>query len=65
VNARLDLRLPGDRWTLSLVGKNLTDETVLVFGNDTPLAGSNFGAPGFWSLVEQPRTVALQATWTY
>jgi len=66
---RLDLRLalqfPGERWELALVGKNLTDEVIYNFGNETPLAGSNFGAAGFWAMLEQPRTIAAQLSWRY
>lgn len=67
--ARLDLRLalqfPGEQWELALVAKNLGDETIYNFGNETPLAGSNFGAAGFWALLEQPRTIAAQLSWRY
>lgn len=65
LNARLALLMPKGNWEIALIGKNLTDETILNFGNDTPLAGSNFFAPGFFAFVEQPRSLALQVSWTY
>ncbi len=65
LNGRLALLMPGGSWEIALIGKNLTDETILNFGNDVPLAGSNFYTPGFFAFVEQPRTLALQATWRY
>lgn len=65
LNARLSVRLPDHRWEIALVGKNLTDEAILNFGNDVPLAGPSFGAPGFFAFVEQPRSVALQLSWLY
>ena len=65
LNARLALLMPSGNWEIALIGKNLTDKTILNFGNDTPLAGSNFFTPGFFAFVEQPRTLALQVSWTY
>jgi iron complex outermembrane receptor protein len=65
LNGRLALLMPKGNWEIALIGKNLTNESILNFGNDVPLAGSNFYTPGFFAFVEQPRTLALQATWTY
>ena len=65
LNAHLALATPDGSWEVALVGKNLSDETTLNFGNDVPLAGGSFGAPGFFAFVEQPRTVALQVSWIY
>jgi outer membrane receptor protein involved in Fe transport len=47
---------------VSLISKNLFDEDVLPYGNDTPLAGRTFGAFSAWRFVEPGRTTALQAT---
>ncbi|MEJ2384655.1 MAG: TonB-dependent receptor [Xanthomonadales bacterium] len=65
LNAHLALATPDGSWEFALVGKNLTDEEILNFGNDVPLAGASFGAPGFFAFVEQPRTLALQVSWAY
>lgn len=65
LNGRISLGTPDGSWEFALVGKNLTDETILNFGNDVPLAGASFGAPGFFAFVEQPRTVAFQVSWMY
>ena len=43
-----------------MLGKNLTDEATLRYGNETPIAGTTFGAPGLWGFVDAPRTVAIQ-----
>jgi len=65
LNGRISLATPDGSWEFALVGKNLTDEAILNFGNDVPLAGASFGAPGFFAFVEQPRTVAFQVSWMY
>ena len=48
-------------WSLALLGRNITDETILQFGGDTPLAGSSFGAKSNYAFFNPGRTVALQA----
>ena len=65
LNGRLALTLPGGEWEIALVGKNLTDEVIVNFGNYVPLAGQSFGALGFFAFIEQPRSVAMQVTWKY
>ena len=48
---------PSRRWTLSLWGKNLTDE--LTRTHQTLFLGANFGA------YNPPRTYGLSLNWTY
>jgi outer membrane receptor protein involved in Fe transport len=61
VNLRLGIANESGSWELALLGKNLTDERVLQFGGDTPLAGSSFGAKSTYAFWGQGRTLALQA----
>ncbi|MGB5345093.1 MAG: TonB-dependent receptor [Woeseia sp.] len=61
-NARLFVGAADGAWEIALIGKNLTDEAIKTLSGDVPLAGSNFGTPGFSAFFEQPRSVALQAT---
>jgi outer membrane receptor protein involved in Fe transport len=65
LNGRVALTLPGEQWEIALVGKNLTDEVIVNYGNYPPLAGPNFGALGFFAFIEQPRSVAMQVIWKY
>jgi outer membrane receptor protein involved in Fe transport len=65
LNARLSIGGQSDRWELALVGKNLTNEKIKTLSGDVPLAGGSFGAPGFSAFFEQPRSLALQATFRY
>jgi len=61
VNARIALVGNDERWSLALVGKNLTDKKTTVWNNDVPLTDSNsyFGVP------ERPRSIAIQARYRF
>ncbi len=65
LNGRIGLGAIDQSWEVSLVGKNLTDETVIVYAADTPLAHTIFGATTFTGFVEAPRSVALQMTYRW
>jgi outer membrane receptor protein involved in Fe transport len=62
VNGRVGVGSQSGSWDVSLIGKNLTDELLLPYGNDTPLAGRTFGAFSAWRFVEPGRSVAIQGT---
>ncbi len=62
VNGRIGVGDQDGSWDVSLVGKNLFNEQVLPYGNDTPLAFSTFGAFSAWRFVEPGSSVALQGT---
>ena len=62
LNARLALE--ADSWSVAVVGKNLTDETVASFITDTPLSNT-VGAPAYTGYMDRPRTIALQATYKF
>jgi outer membrane receptor protein involved in Fe transport len=62
VNGRVGVGSQSGSWDVSLIGKNLTDEMILPYGNDTPLAGRTFGAFSAWRFVEPGRSVAIQGT---
>ena len=49
-------------WEVAVLGRNLTDEEIYPYGNDTPLAGSVLRAWSSWRFMEPARTVALQGT---
>lgn len=51
-----------DIWQIALLGKNLSDERVLLFGGDTPLAGSTFGLKSNYAFYGQGRTLSLQGS---
>ncbi len=62
VNMRLAIADLNEGWEVALVGKNLTDEEVVSYSNDTPLANSSFGSVNHYAFVERPRSLALQAS---
>ncbi|MBT8100115.1 MAG: TonB-dependent receptor [Gammaproteobacteria bacterium] len=65
INLRLGIGdLDGD-WQIALLGKNLTDEKVLSFGGDTPLAGSSFGAKSNYAFYGPGQTITLQGLFRF
>ncbi|MBM4196267.1 MAG: TonB-dependent receptor [Gammaproteobacteria bacterium] len=60
-NLRLAVADDEKRWEIAVLGRNLTDEEIITYANDTPLAFSQFGTPTFYGFVDRPRNVALQA----
>ena len=54
-----------DSWELAVLGKNLTDEKIVTYANDTPLATSLAQSVGYYGFVEPPRTVAVQGTYRF
>jgi outer membrane receptor protein involved in Fe transport len=59
-NARFGIGDASGRWEIAVLGKNLSDEKVLSFGGDTPLAGSSFGAKSNYAFYNPGRTIAVQ-----
>jgi len=60
IHARVSVGAESGRWELAVLAKNLTDETVLSFGGDTPLAGSNFLSQSNYAFFGTGRTLSLQ-----
>jgi outer membrane receptor protein involved in Fe transport len=65
LNARVALAGAEKKWELALVARNLTDETVLSYAGDAPLAGSIFGARSYYGFIDPPRTVALEGSFRF
>ena len=61
INARLSLGDVNGRWDVALVGRNLTDETVVSYAGDAPLANRLFRARSYYGFVDQPMGMALEA----
>ena len=64
INARIALTSPEETWTIALVGKNLTDESVITYANGLPVASvlTKGAGAGYYAFYEPSRSVALQAT---
>ena len=65
LNARVALSGIDRNWELALVGRNLTDETVVGYTGDTPLARNLFGARSYYGFVDPPLGVALEASYRF
>jgi outer membrane receptor protein involved in Fe transport len=65
VNARVSIADVDGSWELALVGKNLTDEEIITYGNQTPLAGTSFGVASRYAFYERERSIALQAAYRF
>ena len=64
-NLRLALANNDETWEFALLGKNITDETILTYGNDVPLSANLTQGVGFYGFVEPPRTVAFQGSFRF
>ena len=62
INARIGVTDLDNGWELAVLGKNLTDKKVILFGGDAPLAGSSFLAKTNYLFMGRGRTVTIQAT---
>jgi outer membrane receptor protein involved in Fe transport len=57
LDARVTLRAADGKWSVSLVGRNLTDKKTASWANDVPVFDSSY-----WSILEPPRVFMLQGT---
>ncbi len=64
INARLAITDAANEWELAIVGRNLTDKTVVNYGGNTPLAGPLTGGTGnsYYQFVGRPKSIAMQLT---
>jgi len=58
-------RFKGDRWTVAVLGKNLTDEEVLEFSSEVPLSGAFLSAPAYYGYLHPPRTITAQLDYRF
>tara|TARA_R110001599_G_scaffold51319_8_gene144220 strand:- start:1284 stop:3836 length:2553 start_codon:yes stop_codon:yes gene_type:complete len=64
-SGRLALSSIDGEWEVALLGKNLSDELVILYGVDAPTAKTITGATTHHGLVNNPRTLALQASYRW
>ena len=64
INARIALSGNDDKWELALIGKNLTDESVVTYANGLPVATTLTAdtSSGYYAFYERPASVAVQGT---
>ncbi|MBN7796776.1 TonB-dependent receptor [Parahaliea mediterranea] len=66
-NLRVSLGNVAGDWEVAFLGKNLSDEDVVTYGGEAPLAGALTGGTGmaYYSFLDRPRTLALQALYRF
>ncbi len=64
INARIALSGNNDQWELALIGKNLTDESIVSYANGLPVASTvtRGTGSGYYAFYERSRSVAVQGT---
>jgi iron complex outermembrane recepter protein len=65
INARIALGGESQQWEVALIGRNLTDETVVGYSGDTPLSNRLFGARSYYGFVDPPLGVAFEASYRF
>jgi iron complex outermembrane recepter protein len=65
MNIRIAVADVKSGWEVAVVGKNVTDEDVISYSNDVPLANSSFGSIGHYAFIERPRSVAVQVAYRW
>ncbi len=67
VNLRVAVGAPSGQWELAFVGQNLTDEDVVIYGGEAPLAGTLTGGTGmaYYKFLDRPATYAVQGTYRF
>ena len=64
INARIALMEMDGRWSIALLGKNLTDEDTTTWGNDVPLGQFGF-YDTYFQIIDAPRSFELQAQYRF
>lgn len=65
LNGRIALSSEADTWEVSLIGKNLMDQEIITYANDTPLSANLVQSVGYYALVEPGRTLAIQGLYRF
>ncbi len=61
----LRVGLDAEAWSVAVMGKNLTDESILTHAADAPLSASSFQAKAYYGFLKRPRTVAVEASYRF
>ncbi|MEH6519234.1 MAG: TonB-dependent receptor [Halioglobus sp.] len=66
-NGRIALASASDTWEIAVLGRNLSDETVLNFGGNTPLASTltSGGGNSYYAFANRPRNIAVQLSYNF
>ena len=67
VNLRIALGAQSGAWELAFIGQNLSDEDVVIYGGEGPLAGALTGGTGmgYYQFLDRPATYAVQGSYRF
>jgi outer membrane receptor protein involved in Fe transport len=64
LNARIGISEVDGKWSIAIVGKNLTEEKTFSWGNDVPLGSFGFDN-SYFKNIDPPRTFELHARYNF
>ncbi len=64
-NGRVSVSSIDGDWELALLGKNLSDELIIIYSADAPTGKTITGATAHHAFINAPRTFALQASYRW
>ena len=62
-NVNLRFGAQNDKWRVSIIGKNLSNEDVLTYAGNAPISANLFGTNTFYGFVGRPRQIALEVAY--
>lgn len=65
LDLRFGVRTADERWALSLIGTNVTNEKYATFVTSVSVGGTGIGNQAFYGALSRPRVIALQVTAKY
>ena len=65
LNGRLSISTIDSMWDLALVGKNLSDERIYLYANDTPMVNTITEGASHIAVVGPRRSISMQATYRF
>ncbi|MAV76257.1 MAG: hypothetical protein CL691_06520 [Cellvibrionales bacterium] len=54
-----------DKWEVALMGRNITDEKIVSYANDVPLATGIFGTKTSYGFIQRTESWAIQAKYNF
>jgi hypothetical protein len=66
-NLRVGFGPADGTWEIAFIGKNLSDEDIVTYGGEVPLAGSLTQGTGmsYYKFLDRPATYALQGSYRF
>ena len=64
-NGRLAVSDFDGLWEVALTGENLTNEKIVSYAQDLPIASGVMGSRSYWGLVRPPRTIGINLRYNF